>query len=111
MKYFERAADEKEALARSVVEYMNDLLRIDPEAIVQLCESRVLCNDALRDHPTVQVATDENPTPDGTSARVGLLGILNGFIGTRPEGHGYLMAVYEDDGTISRFELTGTHYP
>lgn len=52
-----------------------------------LVESRVPCNDALADHPTVQVG--EGP---GGRPVVGLLGILNGLV-----SDGLLCAVYDDE--------------
>lgn len=62
-----------------------------------LVETRVYCNDALADHPTVQVSVDKGkPT-------VGVLGVLNGLCGVRHDGSGHIAAEFEDSGRISRF--------
>lgn len=81
----------------SMITFLNDLLTYDRDAVAALIESRVPCNSALMDHPTVQVSFE---------GQVGLLGILNGYVGVRPNGVGYVAAVYEDDGTLVRFEET-----
>jgi hypothetical protein len=40
------------------IEYLNELLSVDANAIAALVGFRVQCNAALRDHPTVK-----SPTP------------------------------------------------
>lgn len=106
MKYPERTHEEKEALALEFIEYLNQLLTFDTDAITNLCENRIFCNKDLADHRTVQVQGLDGAAPAGAAALVGMLGILNGFIGTRADGYGYVTAYYEDNGEISRFELT-----
>ena len=59
--------------------YLNTLVEADPEAMRALVGHRVPCNRELRDHPTAQVGV----RADGT-AEIGLLGVLNGFLGTYP---------------------------
>lgn len=88
-------------MAKDLVDHiiitMNDLLGRDPKAVSALVETRVYCNEAVADHPTVQVGTDKGkPT-------VGLLGILNGLCGTMADGTGYIAAEIGDDGRVSRF--------
>ena len=86
----------------SAIGILNSMVDADPQAMAQLCETRVPCNDAMADHPTVQV-TDEG---------VGMLGVLNGLFGTIPDGEfkgwGHITAVYEDDGALTKFVRTGT---
>jgi hypothetical protein len=106
MQFLERTPAQKEALALEFIEYLNHLLEFDTDAIANLCENRIFCNKDLADHQTVQVQTLDSPAPAGAAALVGLLGILNGFVGTRHDGYGYITAHYEDNGEISRFELT-----
>lgn len=71
---------------------LNDINAADPAVLPALLNFRVPCNQALADHPTVQVgATDHGYV-------VGLLGILNGIFGIREDGCGYLYANVDDEG-------------
>jgi len=97
----ELAAEETAKIADSMIRYLNELLKLDPDAVYQLIETRLPCNKALADHPTVQVHTKE----DGTYA-VGLLGILNGFVGTDTDGWGFICASYDDAGKLLEFKRT-----
>jgi hypothetical protein len=101
--------------AGHVIRLLNDLLKLDPDAIKELIESRVQCNEALANHDTVQVSGYADP-PDGlggsdTIYRVGLLGILNGLCGAYGEeggdkvGWGPITAVFDEDKVVS-FRLT-----
>lgn len=80
-----------------VVQFLNEVTEIDQSAMTALLETRVPCNQALADHPTVQVQArnDQNS--------VGFLGLLNGLFGVFDEGHhkdwGDIVAVYS--GTTS----------
>lgn len=86
--------------AKRMIDYLNTLISLDPDAITLLAETRVPCNEALADHPSVQVLED------GGSMKVGLLGILNGFLGAYElDGWGPLAAVYSDEGKIVEFAL------
>jgi len=85
--------------AQKLVDYLNSLAKIDRNAITALIETRVPCNDDLANHPTVQCHVDENNNAVN-KANVGLLGIINGFI-----GEGVICACYDDNWTLTRFEL------
>lgn len=76
---------------QQLCEYLNDLLAIDQEAIQQLFERRVPCNQALADHSAVQVGV----VPSGFI--VGILGILNGMYCPWPDNHGRICAEYEEE--------------
>lgn len=97
----------KTELADEFIEKLNEIASHDPEAMAKLISSRVSCNDQLADHPTVQVGLDDNK-----KHRVGLMGILNGLIGTiekegRYHKHGYIAAVFDDNtGKFLRFNRT-----
>ena len=69
-----------EVTPADAVAYLNELVRLDRPAMHALVESRVPCQEALADHPTVQVVSD------GEDAVVGFLGVLNGLFGTDAEG-------------------------
>ena len=77
-------------IAKRIVKTLNEALKLDKQAVVDLIEIRVSCNEALSEHPTIQV-THEN--------KVGLLGILNGIVGIKPNGWGYITAVFRDNDT------------
>lgn len=77
---------------------LNEAMLLDPIAVRALIETRVPCNEALADHPTIQVHDPE----DGSGPSVGFLGILNGIFGTYdggPKGGwGPISARFEDHG-------------
>jgi len=92
---------------RPLIEFLNEALKIDPEAIISLVEKRVRCNEKMADHPSIQVGSGKIKG----STKVGLLGLLNGFCGTiekgRRKGWGPITAVVDDDTLqITGFELT-----
>lgn len=99
-------------LAQKIVDFLNELVKIDPEAIEGLIKARVSCNEALANHGTVQVSSFRG-TP-GDPYRVGMLGILNGlagsFDGGPKAGWGLVGAIFDDEygtGTLKlrSFEL------
>lgn len=81
-----------------VIGILNDLVALDPEAMREIIESRVTCNEALAEHPTVQVGATEEVY------RVGMLGILNGIFGTIEGGpkHGYgpITLAIDEEGNL-----------
>lgn len=90
-------------LALRIIDLMNDLHQRDPSAIDTLMRFRVMANDALGDHPTVQVAAESN------GCSLSILGILNGLCGVDARGYGPVtMCVNGNDAhwTVRRFELT-----
>lgn len=80
------------------INFLNELLKIDSEAIINLVEYRVLCNDELSDHPTVQVSYDKTHG----YCKVGLMGIINGLFGTDEDGWGAI-CINIQDGKIINF--------
>lgn len=101
MSHLTRTDAEKKALATSIVDYLNEVVALDPEALHNLMETRVPCNQALSDHGTTQVSgTVGSPT-------MGPLGILNGLVGVRADGWGLIAGVYDDTtGKLTHFALT-----
>ncbi len=79
---------------------LNSILQADHEAIRKLIERRIPCNQALADHPTVQV----DGIADGHY--VGMLGIINGLFGVDEREWGYIAAQYDDAGQLQRFIRT-----
>jgi hypothetical protein len=74
------------------INYLNELFKIDKEAISKLVESRVSCNDGICDHPNVQVTMD---------GKLGFVGLINGFL----ISNGLERIAYseDDDGKILGF--------
>lgn len=89
-----------------VINFLNELTKIDKNAIEKLIECRVLCNEKLAEHESVQVVANMEENA-GKSYSVGILGILNGLVGVHDEsGWGYIAAVYDDNGKFEKFEQT-----
>lgn len=80
-----------------VVALLNEAVKLDPAAMHALVESRVPCNEALADHPTIQVSVYDERTGEPTPGqfKVGILGILNGLFGTDSAGWGCITANFE----------------
>ncbi len=98
----------REDLVDEMVTFMNEMLAHDQEAITALCLSRVQCGKALATHPTVQVLVVRDDVSQSTDYSVGLLGLLNGFLGSFDEeprkGFGALAADMDSNtGDITRF--------
>ncbi len=77
--------------ANKIVEFLNDLLEYDRAAVAALVAGRVICNQKMADHPTVQVHSQK----DGF--HIGLLGILNGLCGIKKNGYGLIVAHFGND--------------
>ncbi len=84
------------------IEVLNEIIRLDPEAISKLVSVRVKCNTEIANHPTVQVAKIDN---DFT---VGLLGVINGLFGIDNDGWGAIAAELDDNELITKFVRTDT---
>lgn len=91
-------------LAEKIVVYLNELLKADEEAIGRLVEYRVPTNEALANHQTCQ-CVEKNGVD-----YVGLLGILNGLCGVKPNGYGYLAAEFCINENTGKKELVGFRY-
>lgn len=113
-------------LASELIERLNTLI-VDPEIredIGRLIESRVVCSQTMMDHESIQVEAIDPvrlKTRPGEGSRypterkppagmVGFLGVLNGLVGTIPDGArkgwGFIAAEFSDDGKLERFLLT-----
>jgi hypothetical protein len=96
--------NEKTALEK-VTDLLNEALVLDRPAVAALIANRVPCNEALADHPTIQVGVQHG------GFHVGLLGLLNGLGEPVPDGGERLItAIFEDsddpDGRyLDRFEV------
>lgn len=64
---------------KKVLDVLNSAYKADPAAIHCLCANAVPCNQALADHPTVQVY---GPWPDPAYYKVGPVGLINAVVET-----------------------------
>ncbi len=80
---------------RHAVKVLNEALECDREAITELVNMRVECNDGLSAHPTIQVGMFKDVH------KVGVLGLLNGALGNSPSG--VIGAKGTMDGDTGRF--------
>jgi hypothetical protein len=83
-------------LAGEIVDFLNALVETDRDAVRALFNSRVPCNQKLADDPTVQVRAyglEDKPH----DFEVGILGLLNGFVGIDDDGCGLIQMVVDDE--------------
>jgi len=93
----------KKEKAEEIINFFNELISIDPEtkfALEKLFKYRVSCGEGLANHPTVQVGYDDN------KYSVSLIGILNGFVGVKSNGWGYIATAYDDENNLIQLQLT-----
>ena len=88
----------------SVIVFLNQLIQIDSQAVGNLVENRVLCNEKMADHPTVQVGVVKTDT--GERFEVGILGVINGLFGIDEDGHGGITAIVDDTDGLIKFVRT-----
>lgn len=83
---------------------LNRIHAADPRVMPLLLGTRVMCNEALADDPTVQVGCVRR-TVDVVPGvwEVGFLGILNGIFGVDETGWGYIAAKFSDAGDLIEF--------
>lgn len=81
------------------VAILNRALDADPVAVSCLVNNRIPCNDLLANDPSVQVGhTDDDPLK---GFEVGMLGIINGIFGTRPDRVGWIAAICDGPLVLS----------
>lgn len=96
-------SEEQRERASEAVAILNGIHELDPTVLPCLLDYRVPCNQALADHPTVQVG--RNPQLVVGGYEVGLLGILNGLFGVKDDDWGYIAAKYDESGKLTKFIL------
>jgi len=77
------------------IAYLNELIKTDRVAMAALIANRVPCNQALADHPTVQVNAQHG------GYLVGMLGILNGLFGIHENGRGPITFIFKDSNLLA----------
>lgn len=98
--------------ALRLARYLDELVRLEPQTIQRLFETRIECSEALIKHRTVQVWAkgEAFPVAEGGAADrplISLLGILNGFFPLGPDGGGPIaFRVRRDARVIDGANLT-----
>jgi hypothetical protein len=70
--------------------FLNELINYDADALRDLIETRVDCNQKMADHPTIQVWARP-----GQPFQLGVLGLINGLFGADNEGWGPIAACFD----------------
>lgn len=83
---------------QTAVAVLNEALTQDRRAMQYLLDKREICNERLEKNDTIQVSEDSEG-----NRRVGVLGVVNGILGTLPDGSGPIAAVYDDNGYLVEF--------
>lgn len=90
-----------EISAQYIVDFLNELLRIDKFAITDLVSERISVNKELANHPTVQVQELVKGVQE-----IGLLGIINGMFGMEGDLCAIEAVMDEKTEVIREFRLT-----
>lgn len=80
----------------SAVDKLNEFTKLDPSAMESLVIARVVCNQDIADHPTLQVSVVKE------SFVLGLLGVLNGLFSV--EGK-YVCVTWDGEPKQIRFSV------
>jgi len=90
-----------EVSAQYVVDFLNELLRLDKYALTDMMSERITVNKGLKNHPLLKT----KELVEGVR-EVGLLAIINGLFGL--EGETFAIEVVLDKRTevITEFKLT-----
>ncbi len=92
----------QQAFFDTSLKVLNEALAADPACIEIMVKRRCRCNDALANHPTIQVALDDDPpTTYVPSYLVGILGLLNGVIEAATGER--VAAVFDESGALVAF--------
>lgn len=94
-----------DAAIAKILATLNEAVALDARAITCLMEQRVVCNDALAAHPTIQVQGGIPDASDPIPALVGPIGLMCGFVERLKPGF-RLVATFGDDGVIRGFGVT-----
>lgn len=81
----------KDALIEFFLATLNGALAADREAMSALLSHRVPCNEDMQKHPTIQVLVEDG------EATLGVLGLINGLVGIRPDDWGYITLICDDE--------------
>ena len=88
--------------AHHIVEVLNRAVRKDPQAMDWLFEYRVECNEGIVKDPTICARVKKGQAPS-----LGVLGLINGFVGQHQNGGGLIACEVKNNSNggqhIARF--------
>ena len=90
----------------NAIRVLNEALEADPGAVRRLMNMETDCNQAMADHPSIQVGAYDKDTGDPTIGGpywVRPLGLINGLFGTASDAWGFIAMNVRDDGSIAEF--------
>ena len=90
-----------EISAQYVVDFLNELLRMDKYALTDMMSERISVNKELKNHPTVKVKELVEGVPE-----IGLLSIINGMFGLEGETQAVEIILDKRTEIITEFRLT-----
>lgn len=80
------------AVAERILDLFNDIIKNDPALAKDLFKQEWNCNTWTVDHDDIKVDTNRNI--------VRMIGLLNGLIGTKPDGSSYIQGIYNKDKIV-----------
>jgi hypothetical protein len=86
------------------LEVLNNLVKLDSDAMVKLIEYRVECHPKVEEHSSVLVV----PDPETGIIRYGLLGVLNAIFAE--DSNLKVAAVFNASGDLLKFALVGPEH-
>lgn len=85
---------------QDVVDFLNEALDVDRQAISKVFSQRQICNEDLANHPTIQVRSENE------KYSVAAVGVLNGLFGIDEDGWGPICRTVDSASlTIAEFVL------
>jgi hypothetical protein len=97
----------EQEMRSEAVRVLNEAIALDPEAVRLLCNARVPCNEALADHPSIQVGRGPSVGQSDHDWVVGMLGIVNGICGVDDNGWGFVGVEFDECGKPIKARLLG----
>ena len=88
---------------QDVCDLLNEVLKLDSDFLHAITFHREKCNEAIANHPTLQVHQYSPQDPP----MAGIIGLLNGMFGIREDdGMGGLCCEIDDNNKIIQFKPT-----
>lgn len=91
-----------------LIAYLNELTEIDRFAVAALITTRTLCNEAMMEHPSLQVSRTD--TDKGYALYTSVLALLNGMFGIREDGRGVITAFFDAENRLIGFKRTSEFF-
>ena len=93
--------NEKLEVLQSLVELLNETIKLDPTAINQLIDFHTPTNNDIADHPHIMVGETFHQDDTIDHYNLGMLGLLNGLT----DKYGYRLVASYHNKDLIKFEL------